>query len=428
MKYASFAIAMIATLATTSTAGESKAPRTELGKLAASMKPGEWKELVTQGFGKQLLTSGRGGILPYADSGAWEAKTETLHFVGQGHLRPPPQHVIYTANTNSWRRECPQWLAKLKWFHGYENTCADPVNGLVFHNPSASNIVRQYDVATRKWTQLPNLPGGTPKGHGTASTFFPEMGAKGSIVRFYTGSAQRFDMKAQKWSKITGDFSKAKSYHNVAEYNPKLKVVLFGGGNGSKQLYVIDKDGKTRALKEAPCWIGSSVSHLACCPASGELVVISYHRNDKSMHALDLADQKAEWRKLPEPPFHKGVITTVSSYDCIVLFNYQKVMVYKHKPAEKKADGGNSRAEMKPQKPAATVVTPASSKPEPQPARVARPTARSPEKICTGWFSAARNYSRIGMRKDARRCLNNIIKAYPDSEWAARARREIAAL
>jgi hypothetical protein len=53
---------------------------------------------------------------------------------------------------------------------------------------------------------------------------------------------------------------------------------------------------------------------------------------------------------------------------------------------------------------------------------------RSPEQICTGWFSAARNYRKVGMKKDARRCLKNIISKYPDSEWAARARGELAGM
>ena len=145
-------------LVATAVGGESE---TALGKLAASMKPGEWKELKTTGFSKALLTSGRKGILPYADSGAWDAKNETLHFVGQGHLAPPPQHVSYSAKTNSWSKDCPAWLAKLKWFHGYENTAADPVNGLVFHHPSAGSIIWQLNVEQKKWTKLPNVPGGT---------------------------------------------------------------------------------------------------------------------------------------------------------------------------------------------------------------------------------------------------------------------------
>jgi sugar lactone lactonase YvrE len=53
---------------------------------------------------------------------------------------------------------------------------------------------------------------------------------------------------------------------------------------------------------------------------------------------------------------------------------------------------------------------------------------RAPKQVCTGWFSAANNYKKVGMIADARRCLNNIIKAYPDTEWAARARRELKSL
>jgi DNA-binding beta-propeller fold protein YncE len=61
---------------------------------------------------------------------------------------------------------------------------------------------------------------------------------------------------------------------------------------------------------------------------------------------------------------------------------------------------------------------------KPAPAR----SRRSPAQVCTGWFSAARNYRRIGMKQDARRCLNNIVKSYPDTEWAAKAKTELAEL
>ena len=43
-------------------------------------------------------------------------------------------------------------------------------------------------------------------------------------------------------------------------------------------------------------------------------------------------------------------------------------------------------------------------------------------------LALAKNYKKVGMLADARRCLNNIIRAYPKTEWAARARRELAKL
>ncbi len=330
-----FGFVLLAGFAMAASEGKKSEPVTELGKLAQALNPGEWKELKTQGFSKALLTSGNKGILPYADSGAWDAKNQTVHFVGQGHLAPPPQHIIYSAKTNTWRKECPAWLAKLKWFHGYENTAADPINGLVFHHPSASQVVHCLDAGQKKWSLLPNLPSGTSRGHGTAVTFFPDMGEKGSLIRFYAGKGQRFDMAEQKWSSLVGEFSKAKSYHNVAEYNPRHKVVLFGGGNGSKQLYVLARDGTIKTLPEAPCWIGSSVSHLAVCPTSGEALLIGRHKESQGFYALDLSDEKATWRTLPAPPISKGVIVTLSSYGLVMCFDYARVMVYKHKPAKR---------------------------------------------------------------------------------------------
>ena len=105
-------------------------------------------------------------------------------------------------------------------------------------------------------------------------------------------------------------------------------------------------------------------------------------------------------------------------------FSRGGVYLYKHKPVGKKKEEEKAAAAAKPEK-AATAAAP---KPKPKAIAIQKPAARSPEKVCTGWFSAARNYSKVGMKKDAKRCLNRIINAYPESKWAARARREIAAL
>jgi hypothetical protein len=58
----------------------------------------------------------------------------------------------------------------------------------------------------------------------------------------------------------------------------------------------------------------------------------------------------------------------------------------------------------------------------------AKPTVRSPQQVCTGWFSAAKNYRKVGMLADARRCLSKIVKTYPETDWARKARIELARL
>ncbi|MHC4917701.1 MAG: tetratricopeptide repeat protein, partial [Planctomycetota bacterium] len=54
--------------------------------------------------------------------------------------------------------------------------------------------------------------------------------------------------------------------------------------------------------------------------------------------------------------------------------------------------------------------------------------ARSPESVCRGWLSMARNYRNAGMPDSARKYLNRIIARYPGTQWAAKARSELAQL
>jgi hypothetical protein len=57
-----------------------------------------------------------------------------------------------------------------------------------------------------------------------------------------------------------------------------------------------------------------------------------------------------------------------------------------------------------------------------------KPAARSAEQVCRSWLSMARNYRNAGLVAEARRCLNNVIREYPGTDWAARARNELAGL
>jgi len=101
----------------------------------------------------------------------------------------------------------------------------------------------------------------------------------------------------------------------------------------------------------------------------------------------------------------------------VVYGSTDRIWAYRHKKAKTKS----SAAKPKPASPKK-----AAAAPTPAPARKA-PT-RTPKQVCTGWFSAARNYKRVGMLADARRCLRNIISTYPKSEWAERARNQLRKL
>src|SRR5262245_31505984 len=62
-------------------------------------------------------------------------------------------------------------------------------------------------------------------------------------------------------------------YHNFAEYSPVHKVILFGGGNGSSDLYKLDAAGKVTALKKAPIGLGTMQSIVTLDPVSGDFLI-----------------------------------------------------------------------------------------------------------------------------------------------------------
>src|SRR5688572_15447670 len=81
---------------------------TELGKLAARMKPGSWAELETKGYTREL--QGNRDILVYSDKAVWDPRSKQVLFIGQDHLRPPPRFIVYNSMANTWKAmPTPKW-------------------------------------------------------------------------------------------------------------------------------------------------------------------------------------------------------------------------------------------------------------------------------------------------------------------------------
>jgi hypothetical protein len=108
----------------------------------------------------------------------------------------------------------------------------------------------------------------------------------------------------------------------------------------------------------------------------------------------------------------------------VVYGSTEKIWVYRHK---KTAPGTSDTSDKSDRSDVSDKLE--ASKPAPKRSfRTPHSAVRTPEQVCTGWFSAARNYRRVGMKGDARRCLKKIISSYPDSEWALQARSQLRKL
>ena len=75
-------------------------------------------------------------------------------------------------------------------------------------------------------------------------------------------------------------------YHNIAEYSPVHKMVLFGGGNGSSDLYKLDAKGKVTTLKKTPIGVGTMQSIVTLDPVSGDFLVFG---KNGSFYVYDVA-------------------------------------------------------------------------------------------------------------------------------------------
>ena len=294
------------------------------------MKPGEWKELKSEGYDFAGLMRGE-DILAYSGKAAWDAVSRQALFVGQVHLKGPPVFIAYSAKTNTWRRmPTPKWAERLKWFHAYENNAADSARGVFYHHSSDSPLVHRYDVAKDEWTTLPKLEG--PTGHGTALEYFPER--KG-LVRVLGGTVWFWSEAKNAWTRLAEKLDMG-PYHNFASYSPKFELVLFGGGNDSRAIYRLDAGGKITAGKSAPVDLGIGRSLSVVDPVSGELLVLS---KGGKFHAYD--PDKDAWRELPARgvPFPKYDGHSVSAVpmgeEGVVLFfssrpQGMKTFLYKH--------------------------------------------------------------------------------------------------
>lgn len=305
-------------------------PKSELAKLAASMKPGTWAELKTDNYSAELLRVQNGNILGYTDTAVWDPKSQQVLFVGQGHYAAV-KFITYAAASNAWKlMPTPVWWdgdpksGKGPIGHAYQNNTIDTARGIFFHHQSATRLVHRYDIANDKWSTLPEIKGAAT-GHGTALAYFPER--KG-LVRIYGGAVHIFEEEKNTWSLLKERFPMG-PYHNIAKYNAVDKSVIFGAGNGSKVLHRMDAQGNVTPLKEAPFVIRISSTVTAIDPVSGDFLVISSEDKGK-FHALDV--KKNEWRPLPDAPIFEGASASIDRYGVTLYFSNRptKVYLYKH--------------------------------------------------------------------------------------------------
>ena len=248
-----------------------------LGDLARGMAPGAWEELKTEGLDDGFLRWAPGHFLQWTDRGAWDPVTRRFLFLGGAHAPDPgnKKFMSYSEADNTWRKlPDPPWLcvgtgSSCVW-HGYEHIALDAAGRELYYRPFGSANVYRYDLDSDRWIgALPPIPESSCCG---TLAYFPE---RGSLLYADGYGLQEYGFRAGEWISLAGPKAVPMGdYNTMGIYNLVLKAFIFGGGNGSRNLYKLAADGKITALRPAPFPLSIGKANLMADPWSGTHLVI----------------------------------------------------------------------------------------------------------------------------------------------------------
>ncbi len=231
---------------------------TALSDLVDSLQPGEFAELQSSGYTRELLEVGSHTILEYAAKGLWNPIDRRLDFIGEGHTGGR-KHIRYDEATNTWSElpEPPYFVG-----HSYDQQTIDPATGVIYARAHNSASFRRYSEADG-WERLPTPPFDNWQVAGGLE-WFPELG--GFVFVDSVSGVWLYDVAAEEWELID-EPDPIGPLHNFAAYNPVHEVMLLGGGNNSTAVYLLDSDRRLKRVADSP-----NGNMLGPSPSQGRIV------------------------------------------------------------------------------------------------------------------------------------------------------------
>jgi len=342
-------------------------PETKLGNLAASMAPGEVRELETQNCNRDLFkmwyaweeddikrygSQKMFDIICWNNDMKWDPVTRQVLVINGGHYSSF-KFITYSADTNAWKlMPVPPWLdprrpdstacgnqgrdGNRSWprTHFYDKLAISPKHRLFAVNMDGLYL---YRIDKGEWlSRIPTSSGG--KDAFQVIEYFPEMGA--FVYECNWGRDLRlWDVEKQEERRLG---SYPFGIHGVMEYNPVHHVMLFGagdaagGGKANPNFYMLTGDGKARRLNPPPIHINCTpTSKFVCDPASGEYVVKGV-RDERVFAFHPVRDQ---WKEIAglRVPEGESLAVPIDTYGVVMLLvrtagREFRCYAYKHKP------------------------------------------------------------------------------------------------
>ncbi|WP_068808209.1 hypothetical protein [Thauera phenolivorans] len=280
--------------------------QTEIGRLAQSLKEGEFRRLESavppeyerfHDFMHVQVADGRKlEIDGWTDTAHWDPKRQKVFFLGK---RQHKKFISYDARTNSWEElgwagdPPPQFE---QFGRPYGRNALDWENGHYYHLSIVDGYTKglyRYLIDEERWERMPDLPSGGEKTVAAVSMEW-HRGMKKLILLDRTGKGHRlwaFDGKA--WKDLGR--SNVHGYHSQMQYNEKRGDLLIAGGTHTlRKVDLLTKDGELKHLPDAPFKMGIRNSDLVYDPVSGDYLYLI----TEARELWEMNPETAEWKRV----------------------------------------------------------------------------------------------------------------------------------
>jgi hypothetical protein len=292
-------------------------PASALSELAASLAPGEWRELPTTNLDADYLgtnaTGERGAhaATDWSDYLVWDAPTQQVLYTGAGHLEPY-KFMVYGAADNTWH--APTNLAPCMLLggydgcfnHGYHNGTLDVARRRFYFQALGTLLI--YDLVADHWEER-QLPDNVLQVRGSATVYAPVLDR---LVLAGAGSVGVYDPASGRYEEIASGLQMGE-YHNTGTYSARHDLFVFGGGNDSPALYAMDREQKIRRLPDAPTVVHVAITTLTTDPITGDVLLLS----GGVLYALNLST--SQWREVGRAPgpVHSALLTADTDHHAL---------------------------------------------------------------------------------------------------------------
>lgn len=298
-----YADVIVKTSAINAPGGHAPTGGTSLETTALAMSSGQWTQLTgVNGLGLFTGQQGSSGLaVAYVSKMARDAANKKVYFIGCDH-GDETLFLVYDEVTNAWTEQAASVPfgveAGQTTNHGWEHIAFDSIQGRLWFRVQGGLALRRW-VSGTTWDSISYSAALQYPASTNGVCFFPDIGANGRIVVFQVENGTEGEVigvdpvnTATMTTYASGSaLAGVGDPHVFCQYSAARQVCYFGGGNGSRNCWVLNASGVVTKLDNPPSQITNTIGPAGdtavgnpCAlplvnPANGNLILVQSASN-----------------------------------------------------------------------------------------------------------------------------------------------------